>query len=179
MSAEVCWWAFFDHGQRSPYSSVRYRLREWLMGLVPNDKSGGAEILRLAIAIAAAIGASWGYIQYHGATQVLENIPSSVLQQRARPDPWTGTQGRETREMLKDRIGDVSAYVDKLSERVDYIDKHGSRALEVTTNRIVTVEGTQAQLVGKIETLQRTLGELRTDVRVILSVLKQKQDGTN
>lgn len=165
-------WLSFVH---SPSYSWRQRVRRWLMVLKANGGPALLDTAKLVAAILAGVLASWGYLEFHGATQIAMDMPQGLLEERARPDPWTGTQGRETREMVRSQSEKIDKKFVELGTRLSWLDEHGTRALGVLSTRVDSIEASHRLLIGRFDSIQADISDLKADVRVILSVLRTRE----
>lgn len=109
-------------------------------------KASLQEVLRLAVAVSAAVGATVGYLQYTGPDQFLARANPELIQRMARPDAFTSEDGRE----LEGRVKDVEQHV---------------RVLENLMRQFLTtgptlVRNNQDKMLEKLEEIRRAIDKL-------------------
>lgn len=93
------------------------------------------------IGIAAAMGVGGAYL-------VPQMQPSAV-----RPDPFTGTNGREMR--------------DELLQRIAQVDAEGSRPVRALSARVDALEHRNAETIERLRRIEELLIELRVRLGVV------------
>lgn len=115
------------------------------------------EIVRTVVAIAAALGASAGYLEFAGSSRMLANVDQARLESVARPDRWTGTEGRANTSA----ITRMATVVSELQLGLSSLDL-----------RVVALEGREIpprsfeKKVDRIEQKLDKLAELVTELRI-------------
>jgi hypothetical protein len=94
----------------------------------------------------AAIAAAMGL----GGAAVLPQLSPGAV----RPDPFTGSDGRDLRS-------DLTADIARLRAEMERLDSEGSRVVQACQARVSALEARNAELVGRLQRIEEILIELR------------------